>query len=128
MSEQEKTELSGFKPKKPFKLCFGPQNLIGKSNIQIGKPLKLPSTITPKFYCKNEAEFQCTNDDLKRQLEYLDVKGPREKYHNPVTENQRYGWYQVQLTDLDRSDRRLHFAKQTNPIVREHLMNYENIR
>lgn len=40
MSEQEKTEQDFIK-KKTFKLCFASQNLIGRSNIQIGKPLKL---------------------------------------------------------------------------------------
>lgn len=27
--------------KKPFKLCFGHKNLIGKSNIHIGRPLSI---------------------------------------------------------------------------------------
>lgn len=48
------------------------------------------STITPKFYCKDETEYQCKENDLKKQLEYLNVKGPRDKYQDPVTENQRY--------------------------------------
>jgi hypothetical protein len=88
---QEKTQQQSLpKKKKPFKLCFASQNLIGRSNVQIGKPLKLPITITPKFYCKDEMECHCSDADLKRQIDYLDVKGPREKYVDPVTENQRY--------------------------------------
>jgi hypothetical protein len=35
-------------------------------------------------------ECHCSDADLKRQIDYLDVKGPREKYVDPVTENQRY--------------------------------------
>lgn len=40
----------------------------------------------------------------------------------------RYGWYQVQLCDTDKTDRRLHFAKRTNQLIFDHLMTFEKIR
>lgn len=39
--EYFKSEESEKEYKKPFKLCFGKGNLIGRSNIQIGRPLSI---------------------------------------------------------------------------------------
>lgn len=46
--EHVRTDDSDKEQKKQFKVCFAYNNLIGRSNIQIGKPL----SISIKYYNK----------------------------------------------------------------------------
>ncbi|KAJ8918798.1 hypothetical protein NQ315_011082 [Exocentrus adspersus] len=115
---------------KLFKVSFVDKILPGRSNIRIDRPLTIPSILTPKFYtnCLDLDEDKQHEELVKKYLDKLKVHESREKYKDPVTENQRYGWYQVRLTDADWKDRRLYFHKRTDVIVPEHLMNYAKIR
>ncbi|KAJ8968671.1 hypothetical protein NQ317_009747 [Molorchus minor] len=83
--------------------------------------------VTPKFYQKLDKE-DVSEELVEEYLKKLKVVGPREKYEYFKTENQKYGWYQMRLTDADMRDRRLNFHKRTNIIIKEHLMNYAKIR
>lgn len=44
-----KIEVDDNDNRKPFKLCFGKKHPIGRSNIQIGKPLSISTNIRIKF-------------------------------------------------------------------------------
>ncbi|XP_074031528.1 uncharacterized protein isoform X2 [Leptinotarsa decemlineata] len=114
------------KRQKPFKLCFVNRNVPGMSNIRIGKPLNI-QIITDKFY-NNNLTLKEKNNIFEKYLDKLKVLAPCERSGQPITENQEYGWYQMSLTDMDRSDRRLYFHKRKNIIIEEHLMNYAKIR
>ncbi|XP_076266371.1 uncharacterized protein LOC143200021 [Rhynchophorus ferrugineus] len=124
--QQSKEEEEKEDKPKPFKLCFIDKNVLGQSNIKIGKPLAIAPVVSLKYYDKS-------NNTISEELvnNYLSIlkndKNVQESFL-PRTENQKYGWYQVRLTDSDPSDRKLNFHKRTNIIVREHLMNYAKIR
>ena len=74
---------------KPFKLCFKDKNVLGQSNVKIGRILTLDRMVVPlKFYDK-------TNDKIDPVLieKYIDVLKKDRCLENgglPRTENQRY--------------------------------------
>ncbi|CAG9760838.1 unnamed protein product [Ceutorhynchus assimilis] len=111
---------------KPFKLCFLDRNVVGQSNIKIGKSLTIPPVVSPKFYDPQNGKVD--QSLIGKYVEILKKEQILDKSRLPKTENQRYGWYQERLTDADPTDRRLFAHKRTNIIVREHLMNYAKIR
>lgn len=48
--------------------------------------------VTGKFYARHEAQVRSVdNEQLKLFVKKL-TDGPKEKYPNPQTENQSYGW------------------------------------
>lgn len=52
-TEDEKEQI------KPFKVCFGKKNLIGRSNIQIGKPFLLGNLLSLCYiYLQTPTELQ----------------------------------------------------------------------
>ncbi|XP_030761546.1 uncharacterized protein LOC115886504 [Sitophilus oryzae] len=123
--DQQNVEEKEEKPK-PFKLCFIEKNVLGQSNIKINKSLNIPPVVSLKFYNKRNEDIP---EDLTEKYVHLLKNEPNKKKGSlPITESQKYGWYQVRLNDWDRSDRRLNFHKRTDVIVREHLMNYAKIR
>ncbi|XP_066155866.1 uncharacterized protein [Euwallacea fornicatus] len=118
-------ELRDDKPP-PFKLCFIEKSILGQSNLKIGKPLNIEPIVSEKFY---DTRTKVVSAELVKK--YVDIFKKAELFQKgslPKTENEKYGWYQVNLTDADRKDRRLFAHKMTNIVVKEHLMNYAKIR
>nr|CAI5835695.1 unnamed protein product [Callosobruchus analis] len=113
--------------KVPFKLSFAKKCMPGKSNIEIGKPLLLPPIVNEKFYIKREADSDFIKEKTEEYLKKLVVLGPKEKYDKPLSENQRYGWYQARLTTANWDDRNLYHHKHMDVIVKEQMMSYQKI-
>ncbi|XP_031350188.1 uncharacterized protein LOC116175945 [Photinus pyralis] len=119
-----KTEVSTPPKKLPaFKLYFPVKQKIGFST---GNYPNRVSVVSSKFYSKTYP-FAYKECDLRKCIDILTSNGPKQKYNVPITENQRYGWY-----DFGGYDRNLHkqikFTKNTHQLVKEHLMNYAKIR
>ncbi|XP_028136723.1 uncharacterized protein LOC114331370 [Diabrotica virgifera virgifera] len=113
----------------PFNVCFVEKYLLGRSNIKIEKPLGLAPIITGKFYTNTSKQDEESHESIKKYMEKLNVKSPKEKYARPCTENQKYGWYHnVKFTEHCKQNKRLNFHKNTNILITEHLMNYAKIR
>lgn len=56
-----------------------------KGELFLGQPL------TEKFYTNRVKEEKKNNDIIQEKLDKFVVKGPKEKFEKPITENQRKG-------------------------------------
>ncbi|KAL3269223.1 hypothetical protein HHI36_008305 [Cryptolaemus montrouzieri] len=88
---------------------------------------ELPILISPKFYSKNQEEH-VDSEKIERIKRSLETVSPNEQFEKPLTENQKYGWYNVKFSNLTPSDPNLDFRFKRNQFVFEHLMNYAKIR
>nr|CAH7745937.1 unnamed protein product [Callosobruchus chinensis] len=77
--------------------------------------------------CVRGTDSDFIKEKTEEYLKKLIVLGPKEKYGRPLSENQRYGWYQARLTTAKWEDRKLYHHKHMDVIVKEQMMSYQKI-
>ncbi|XP_028035675.1 uncharacterized protein LOC114247058 [Bombyx mandarina] len=75
-----------------FKLRFAAQREVGRSYVSLVKPLGLPATVTDKFYSRPQGGELQEESALSR-IDNMFALGPRDKYQEPSTSAQEYGWW-----------------------------------
>ncbi|XP_045474381.1 uncharacterized protein LOC123680495 [Harmonia axyridis] len=128
--ELEKTADVAKKKYLPMKLCFKPKVLIGNSYIHIGLPPKITPVVASKFYSTYQDD-PISEEKIEKIRKELETASPKEKYEKPLTENQKYGWYNQNFSNItqeEQMEKYLDFRMKKNQFIIEHLMNYAKIR
>ncbi|XP_059061634.1 uncharacterized protein LOC131854530 [Achroia grisella] len=96
-----------------FKLRFAEHRELGRSYVSLVKPLRLPATVTGKFYSRERTRSvdEAMERDALRRIEDMFRAGPREKHSAPLTASHQYGWWWehgARMSSTSFADRRLH--------------------
>ncbi|VVC25284.1 FAM183 family [Cinara cedri] len=86
------------------------------------------SPVTGKFYARHEANANQgePNYHYVKLLAQVKSLGPKNKFPSPVTENQRYGWYETTLIPM--SENQLHYPHIDAPEIKLDLILKENYK
>ncbi|CAH2106913.1 unnamed protein product [Euphydryas editha] len=106
---------------KSFKLRFASQRELGRSYVSAVKPLRLPAVVRAKFY-RREPEGEVDEilaEQALNRVKDMFRRGPREKYSEPVTTSNEYGWWAARAGG--ESDRRLRHHIRDSAWLKERL-------
>ncbi|XP_047526662.1 uncharacterized protein LOC125063966 [Vanessa atalanta] len=106
---------------KSFKLRFASQRELGRSYVSAVKPLRLPAVVRAKFYRREpagEVDESRARAALARVRDMFG-RGPRDKYSEPVTTSDEYGWWWQWARP--QPDRRLRHHIQDSAWLKERL-------
>ncbi|XP_060801308.1 uncharacterized protein LOC132901956 [Amyelois transitella] len=93
--------------RRSFKLRFARLRELGRSDVSLVKPFGLPSTVTDKFYRRQQPAPSALEAAALRRIHDMFQKGPLEKHPLPVTSAQEYGWHWKAASREAAGDRRL---------------------